>query len=204
MDSLTSPRRSTPSSLRPSTGATGARIRKIYPLTTRRTWYRAKVTHIRTASQTAGAATGTMAALALPTGEQFSSMMTLTCPASQTTRRSASTAFTTSTAMEKRRTSRTGRRVQARTNHVSGSRIRPQSKRTMTTLCLRRSGGTMGTPPPETATLRTSTGWTLSDGTRERMSESCTTYQTRSAAVWRPTPWIPSISKRKMSTGAYP
>ena len=60
------------------------------------------------------------------------------------------------------------RKVVARTNRVSGSKIKPRSKKMKTTLYLRLNDATMETLPREMETLRTLTEWILSEGTGER------------------------------------
>ena len=156
----------TRSSRLPSTEVGVATIRKIYPRTTRKIWSPAK--DIRTASRITGAATETMVDSALRTAEPYSSMTMWTCPVSRTTRRNALTASTTSTATARKQTSRMERKVVARTNRVSGSKIKPRSKKMKTTLYLRLNDATMETLPREMETSRTLTEWILSEGTGER------------------------------------
>ena len=76
------------------------------------------------------------------------------------------TAFMISTEMEKRQILKTVKRVQAKTNHA-GNKIRLQFQKMKMILCLRQKDGAM--IHQETEILRTSMGWTQSEGTVGKM-----------------------------------
>ena len=82
------------------------------------------------------------------------------------TKKNDLTAFMISTEMEKRQILKTVKRVQAKTNH-DGNKIRLQFQKMKMILCLRQKDGAM--IHQETEILRTSMGWTQSEGTVGKM-----------------------------------
>ena len=95
-------------------------------------------------------------------------MMMSICPVSQMMKKSDLTAFMISMEMEKRQISKTVKRVQARTNRA-GSKIKLQFQKQKMILCLRQNEEAM--IHQETEILRTSMGWTQSEGIVGKMFE---------------------------------
>ena len=129
-------------------------------------WSRARA--IRIASQIVEAVIETMEELAQLMVGLYSSKMMQICQVSPMMRKSDLIVSMISMEMEKRQISRTVKRVQARTNHA-GNKIKLQFQKQKMILCLRQKDVAMTLQ--ETEILRTSMGWTRSEGTVEKTFE---------------------------------